>query len=433
MFRLNTPDPAKPRKPGKKASKIFSLQDFPNLRGKSLLVRVDLNSPIERGKVQSNPRFEAHAETVKLLAGKGAKVVVLAHQGRKGGRDCISLGQHAKILSKLCGRKVLFKEDKAVVSEKTLAAVGKLKGGEVMLLDNVRFLDDEAVEKAVAEHSKSELVAALAPLCQLFVQDAWSNAHRRHASMVGFANLLPCAMGPVFQGEMEGASKAREHAAHPVTYILGGTKPEEVIKLMEYSLVNNVVDKILATGIFGELCLIARGSKLPAAKMEEIRKQGFTQHLLTIRDLIHNYHEFIETPFDFAYADEKGERKEVMLTQLPHCPHPIYDIGAKTARKFSKIAANSKTVFIKGTCGKYEEKPFEHGTRTVFEAVANSKAYSLIGGGHTLTAFEKFGIPKNKISFISLAGGALLEFLQGNELPAVTALQTAAKKFGNKL
>ncbi len=397
-------------------------------------MRVDLNSPVEAsGKIEPNPRFIAHAETIKFLVGKGAKTVVLAHQGRNGQEDCISLSQHAKLLSKLIGKKILFSPDREVVSTKTLKAVASLKAGEVMLLDNVRFLDDEALERSVEEHAKSSLVHALAPLAQLFVQDAWSNSHRKHASMVGFASSLPCAMGPVFQRELEAARRARENASHPVTYILGGVKPEEVLKLMEYALKNQVADKILTTGVIGELCLLARGNKLPEAKMQWLKENKFLPHLLFVRDLIHTFHEFIETPFDFAYEGDDGQRHEVMLTQLPFCEKPIFDIGTKTARKYSKAVMNSRTVFIKGPCGKYEEKPFEHGTRTVLEAIANSKAYSLTGGGHTLAAMLKFGIPESKLSFVSLAGGALLEFLQGNELPAFTALQYACKKFGNRL
>jgi phosphoglycerate kinase len=166
--------------------------------------------------------------------------------------------------------------------------------------------------------------------------------------------------------------------------------------------------------------------------MAELEKDGFTKHLLAVRDLIHAYNDKIETPFDFAYADENGKRVEVLLTALSSAPFPTYDIGAKTSRKYAKAIANSKTVFIKGPCGKYEQEPFQHGTKTVLEAIAGSKAYTLIGGGHTLSALEKFKIPKEKIAFISIAGGALLEFLQGNTLPAVAALEISAKKFGRK-
>lgn len=418
-----------------KKPKANSLAEFPNLRGKTVLVRVDLNSPIapKSKKIESNPRFEAHAETVKFLASKGAKVVLLAHQGRKGDSDCLPLDQHARILAKIVGKKILFKHDQHVFSPKSLDAVEKLKACEVLLLDNVRFLDEEAVSRTPEEHARSEFVQALAPLGQLFVQDAWSNAHRAHASMTGFCVLMPSAMGPVFARELEAAMKAREHAERPMVYLLGGAKPEDVLKLMEYSLRKGLVDKVLTSGVIGELCLMARGNKLPEPIMKDFRQKGYIQYLLPLRDLIHQYHEFIETPFDFAYADDEGNRKEVMLTQLPHCEKPVYDIGTKTARKYAKACTNSRTVFIKGPCGKYEEETFRNGTKTVFEAVANSKAYTLIGGGHTLSAFDKLGIPKNKISFISIAGGALVEFLQGNELPAVKALELSAKKFGARL
>jgi phosphoglycerate kinase len=234
------------------------------------------------------------------------------------------------------------------------------------------------------------------------------------------------------QRELESGLKARENAKRPNIYILGGAKPDDVLKLMRYALNNQLVDKVLTSGVIGELCLIARGSRLPEAKMEELEKNGFLASLQTVRNLIHEQKEFIETPFDFAVA-ENGKRKEVMLTQLLGVTSPVGDIGTKTAAKYGRIVAKAATVYVKGPCGKYEEAPFEHGTRTVFQAVASSKAYSLVGGGHTLQAFEKFGIPSSKISHVSLAGGALLELMQGKELPAVKALEQAARKFGNKL
>ncbi len=413
--------------------KFNALDVFKPLRGKLVLLRVDLNSPIEKGKVQENPRFAAHAATIAGLVAKGAKVVLLAHQGRKGDKDFSSLKPHAAILGKLVGKKILFSEDPAVISQKTLASVARLKAGEIMLLDNVRYLDDEAVEKTAEEHAKSSgLVKALAPMADLFVDDAFSNAHRGHASMVGFCAVLPSAAGPVMVRELEGGLKARENAKRPSVYLLGGAKPDDVLKLMAYALRKGVVDKILTSGVIGELCLLARGSQLPASKMAELKKAGFLEALLPVRDLIHEFHEFIETPFDFAYADENGERHEVMLTHLTEAPFPTGDIGIKTSNKYSKIAARSATVYVKGPCGKYEEKPFENGTRAVFTAIGNSKAYTLVGGGHTLAAFEKFGIPASRLSHVSLGGGALLELMQGRELPAIKALELSAKKFRNK-
>ncbi len=420
---------------------VVSVSDFASLRGKTVLLRVDLNSPVEGGKVQGGPRFVAHAETVKMLSARGCKLVVLAHQGRKGAKDSAPLKEHAVILSNLVGKKVLYVADPAVVGPKSLKAVESLKAGDIMLLDNVRYLDDENVEKTAEQHAKeSKLVKALAPLADLFVDDAFSNAHRGHASMVGFCAVLPSAAGPVMERELEGALKAREKARHPNVYLLGGAKSDEVIKLMDYALKKGIVDKILTSGVIGELCLMARGNKLPQVKVDELEKTGFTgekinfsQALQKVRELIHTYNEFIETPFDFAVADEKGERKEMLLTQMVVANLSPGDIGVKTANKYSKIVLKSATVYIKGPCGKYEEKPFENGTRQVFEAVARSGAYTLVGGGHTLKAFEKFGIPTDKISHISIAGGALLELMQGHDLPAIVALESAAKKFKNKL
>lgn len=413
------------------ANDFLTLDDYKNLRGKTVLVRVDLNSPVEKGKIILNKRFEAHAKTVALLSSKGAKVVVLAHQGRLGDDDCISLRQHAALLSKTCGKKVFFEADKQVVSEKTVSAIKKLKGGQAILLENLRFLKEEAEDRKPEEHARGKMVAALAPLADLFVNDAFSNSHRSHESMVGFPAVMASCAGPVLAAEVEGALKAREHAKRPNVYVLGGSKPKDAIELMEFVLKKNITDKILTCGVIGELCLIARGNRLSSGTMSELLSHKHTDLLLPLRGLIHQYHEFIETPFDFA-VDEGGARKEFLLTSIMQHNAPIGDIGVKTSNKYSKIILKSKTVYLKGPPGKFEEKIFENGTKAILTAAANSSAYTLLGGGHSGAAAEKLGIPLSKFSFVSLSGGALEKFMQGKTLPAISALEESARTFGAK-
>ncbi len=413
--------------------KILTLDDFRNLRGKTVLLRADLNSPLEKRSIVGGKRFEAHAKTISLIAGKGAKVVVLAHQGRKGGSDFTNLAQHAKFLSKLCNKKILFKPDSSVVSPPTLDAVRKLKAGEILLLDNARFLAEEAEEKTPSEHARGKLVAALAPIADVYVNDAFSNSHRSHETMVGFPEVMASCAGPVLWHELSSATLAREQAKHPVVYLLGGAKPNDAMRLMEYSLKNHIVDKILTAGVIGELCLIARGNELPPATLEELRAAGHDKLLLQLRDLIHEYHENIETPFDFAFQGDEGKRFEMMLTACHTADRAIGDVGIKTYQKYGRVLAKARTIYIKGPLGKYELEPFQQGTRHVLQAtVANRNAYTMIGGGHSGSASEKLGIPLTKFSFASLSGGALEEFMQGKPLPGIVALESAAKKFGAK-
>lgn len=412
---------------------VLSLDDFKNLRGKTVLLRVDLNAAIEGKTIETGPRFTAHAKTIAALAKQGAKVVVLAHQGRKGDDDFTPLKKHAELLGKLVGKKVAYVADEQVVSQKSLDAVKALKPGEILLLDNLRYLDEESMYHTPQEHSEGVLVSSLAPLADLYVDDAFSVAHRGHASVVGFPEVMPSCGGPTLIAELEGANKARDHASHPCVYVLGGNKPKEAIELMNYSLKKLIVDKILAAGVIGELLLIARGSEVPTQTREALRKAGHLEHLLELRDLIHKYHDLIETPFDFVVQDENGQPVVLTLTQLHYTEAPIGDIGPKTATKFAKAIMRAKTVYLKGPPGRYEEPAFSKGTKTILEAISKTGAYTLLGGGHSTTAAQKDHIPLDKISYVSLSGGALQSFLSGKELPGITALEHAAKKFGAKL
>ncbi|HII38930.1 TPA: phosphoglycerate kinase, partial [Candidatus Micrarchaeota archaeon] len=271
---------------------VNTLENYKPLRGKTVLLRVDLNSALDGKRIVTGPRFDEHAKTVALLARQGAKVVVLAHQGRKGGDDFTPLKKHAEALSKLTKIKIAYYADKEVVSEKTLALVRGLKPGHVLLLDNLRYLDEETMAHPPHEHAQGTLVSSLAPLADLYVNDAFSVCHRAHESTVGFPEVLASAAGPTLEQELAAARKAREQAAHPCVYVLGGNKPKEAIELMHHALKKVIVDKILLAGVIGELCMIARGNDVPAPTRQALREGGHLEHLLELRDLIHKYHEF---------------------------------------------------------------------------------------------------------------------------------------------
>ncbi len=420
-----------------KSEDLLTIDSFGSLKGKTILLRVDINSPIDFKtlKITSNPRIQAHSKTILLLSSKGAKVVVLAHQGRKGGDDFFPLEEHAKLISKLIKKPVIFHPDTQVVSEKTLEQIKKLKDGQIMLLDNVRYLDEETAKLDVANQTRTPLVNNLAPLMSIYVDDAFSNAHRAHISMTGFPAVLPSAAGPVMLSELESAKKAAEPSKRPAVFLMGGAKPEEIIGIMKHALENSTVDKILTAGLIGELCVIARGSSLTENKMKWLKEKGYDKHLLPLREVMHSYHEFIETPFDFAILDkETGKRREIFLTTLSKEIELIGDIGKKTYTKYSKILAKAKTIYVKGPCGIYEDEEFQEGTRTTLTAVANNAgAYSLVAGGNTSDAFEKLKIPQTNIGHLSIGGGVLLEYLAGTPLPAIIALQESAKNFGTEL
>ena len=405
--------------------KFLTLDDF-DVKDKTVLVRVDFNSPVdpETKKVLSDTRIRAHGETtIKELAEKGAKVVILAHQGRPGEPDFISLVQHAQILGNILGKPVKFVDD--VYGEKAQNAIKELKSGEILVLDNVRKFPGETKKASPEEHSKSELVMNLAPLADLFVNDAFAAAHRAHASIVGFTVLLPSAAGRIMERELKALSRVLENPEKPCIFILGGAKADDSLQISKYVLDNNIADYVLTGGITGHLFLAAKGYNLGKPNMELLEKKELMGLIPGIKELMEKYPGKIETPVDLA-VEVDGKRKEITVEELP-TDYPIYDIGTKTIERYSQIISNAKSIVFSGPPGVYEKEEFVKGTKGLFEAIANSSAFSLVGGGHSVAAVHELGLA-DKMGYISTAGGALIEFLMGKELPGVAALEKAASR-----
>ena len=405
-------------------AKYKTLDDF-QVKNKVVLVRVDFNSEIDpqTKKVTSDVRIRAHAEsTLKELAEKGAKTVVLAHQGRKGEPDYTPLKQHAEILQKILKCPVKYVDD--VFGEKAKNAIKNLKGGEILVLENVRSWDGETKSGTPEQHSKTELVQNLAPLADLFVNDAFAAAHRAHVSMVGFTAVLPSAAGRIMERELKSLSKALEKPAKPSVYVMGGAKADDSLEISKYVLGNGIADYVLVGGVTSQLFLAAKGFDLGKKNMDFLAKKELTGLIPGIKALMEQYGDKVVVPVDVA-LDVNGKRKEISVKQLP-TEYSIFDIGAKTVENYSKIISNAKSIVVSGPMGVYENKEFNYGTKKVFEAIANSKAFSLAGGGNTIAAIQEYGLSK-KIGYISTAGGALIEFLMGKKLPGVVALETAVK------
>jgi phosphoglycerate kinase len=406
-------------------AKFLTMDDF-DFKNKTALVRVDFNSNInpQTKKILEAPRIRSHGETtIKELVQKGAKVVILAHQGRPGDPDFTPLKQHAEILSKILGKPVKYVDD--LFGEKAQNAIEALKSGEVLVLENVRTYPDELKKGTPEEHAKSEFVQKLAPLADVFVSDAFAAAHRAQISIVGFTAVLPSVAGRIMERELKALSKAVEKPEKPCVYILGGAKADDALKISQYVLKNNIADKVLTGGVVGHLFLAAKGTDLGKPNMDFLQKKELTGFIPGIKALIEEFPERIEVPADVAVEVEK-KRKEIPVKQLP-TKYPIYDIGANTIEKYSKIIKDAKSIVFSGPVGVFENKEFEAGTKKVFEAIAASKAYSLIGGGDTVSACEKFGLTR-KMGYVSTAGGALIEFLMGEKLPGVDALEKAAAR-----
>lgn len=403
----------------------FLTLDDVEVKGKTVIVRVDVNSPVDPAtkRVQDNERIRAHAETLRELSGKGARVVVLAHQGRKGEPDFLPLQQHAELLSKHAGVDIRYVPD--LLGGKAEGAVRSLRDGEVVLLENVRTLDEETVEADPETHSRGRLVSKLAPLAQLFVMDAFSVAHRAHASVVGFAPLLQTVAGRVMERELRALSEILE-ARKRIVFFMGGNKPEDCVAVAESILSRGKpeVRALLAAGLLGQLFLMARGVDLGEPSIQYIRKKGFDRLLDRVSKLDERLGDRVYPPVDVAYESDGG-RVEASVEELP-APGPIMDIGERTGARFGELirgAGADEAIVVKGPAGAYEKEAFRKGTRMVYEALADSKAFTLIGGGDSSTAIRLVGLRVEDFSYVSLGGGALIRYLSGKTLPGVEILK----------
>jgi len=405
--------------------KFLTLDDV-NVKDKTVLVRVDFNSPVDPDtkKLLDDTRIRAHGETtLKELSEKGAKVVILAHQGRPGEPDFIPLKQHAERLSEILGKPVRYVDD--LYGEKAKQAIRELKSGELLVLENTRTYPEERKSKTPEEHAKSEFIKELAPLADLFVNDAFSAAHRSHASVVGFTAVLPSVAGRIMERELKALTRVLESPEKPCVFILGGAKADDSLKISQYVLNNNIADYVLTGGITGHLFLVATGVDLGKPNMELLEKQKVLDLIPGIKNLMTEHPGKIKVPVDVA-VEVEGRRKELPVNDLP-TEYPIFDIGAETIKEYSQIIKEAKSIVISGPPGVYERKEFLKGTKGILEAIAEAEAFSLVGGGHTVAAVQELGL-SDKMSYISTAGGALIEFLMGSKLPAVVALEKAAEK-----
>ena len=405
--------------------KFLTLDDV-KVKDKVVLVRVDFNSAIDpkTKRILEDARIRAHAETtIKELAEKGAKVVILAHQGREGDPDFIPLKQHAEILGRILKKPVKYVDD--LFGEKAKNAIKGLKSGEILVLENVRTFAGETKDGAPEDHAKTELVKNLAPLADVFVNDAFAAAHRAHVSIVGFTAVLPSVAGRIMERELKSLGKVLENPEKPCIFILGGAKADDSLEISKYVLNKEIANCVLTGGVVGQVFLAARGVDLGKANMDYLKKKELMSFLPGIKALIQKYPNRIRTPLDVA-VEMGGKRKEMLVNQLP-TEYSTYDIGTKTVDDYAKIIRNARSIVISGPMGVYENKEFNFGTKRILEEIVNSKAFSLAGGGHTISAIEEFGLTK-KISYVSTAGGALIEFLMGRKLPGVVALEKAADR-----
>jgi phosphoglycerate kinase len=389
--------------------KLIRMVDL-DLKGKRLLIREDLNVPVKDGVVTSDARIRAALPTIQHAVDAGARVAVMSHLGRpdEGVFDeSLSLAPVAVRLSELLGRKVRL--------ERNWLEGVSCEPGEVVLCENVRFNKGE-------KKDKDELAQRMAALCDIYVMDAFGTAHRAEASTHGIAKFarIACA-GPLLVNELVALETALEKPARPLVAIVAGSKVSTKLTVLEALLAK--VDLLIVGGGIANTFLAAAG--FPVGKsLHEADMVGIAARMLANSK---NGGAGIPLPTDVVVAKELSATAEADVKRVEQVTpdEMILDIGPDTAEKFAALLATAGTIVWNGPVGVFEIDQFGEGTRTLATAIANSKAFSLAGGGDTLAAIEKYQVEEG-ISYISTGGGAFLEFVEGKKLPAVAILEARA-------
>jgi phosphoglycerate kinase len=408
---------------------FFTMDDF-SLWGRTVLLRVDINSPIDPATktLLNDARLREHLLTLRDLG--HAKTVVLAHQSRPGKDDFTSLEPHAERLAALLGRPVKFED--SLYSRHAIKSIQELKTGDVLVLENTRFYSEEEAlaDQRLEKMAQAHMVRALAPLAHYFILDAFAAAHRAQPSLVGFCEVLPTLAGRVMEKELTMLGRALESPDHPKVAVFGGVKADDSLAVTKHMLENDIVDTVLTSGGVANLFLHAAGRNPGAPTADFMRReiQDYDKCVATAKELLGKFDGRILLPSDVVLNDN-GRRRVIPVKELP-AKLPIYDIGLDTIARYSDEISQAKTIFFNGPAGVFEDEEFSIGTRELLRAVAESDGFSVVGGGHTVTAVEEYGL-EDAIDHVSTGGGALINYLAGRELPAVTALQRSYKKFAN--
>jgi len=390
--------------------RVLRMTDL-DLKGKRVLIREDLNVPVKNGIVTSDARIRASLPTMKAAHAAGARVMLMSHLGRPEEgvpAEEFSLAPVAARVSELLGLKVRFERD-------WLNGVA-CEPGEIVLLENVRFNKGE-------KKNKDELAKQMAALCDVYVMDAFATAHRAEASTHGVAKFAPVACaGPLLTGELEALEKSLGSPKRPLIAIVGGSKVSTKITVLE-NLIGKV-DKLIVGGGIANTFLAAAGfpvgKSLHEAEMVDIARGLLERSKVSGAD--------IPLPTDVVVAKEfvASAEADVKPVEAVGPDEMILDIGPDTAERFADALKGAGTIVWNGPVGVFEFDQFGEGTRVIAQAVARSPAFSIAGGGDTIAAIEKYGVGED-ISYISTAGGAFLEFLEGKTLPAVEMLEQRAK------
>ena len=388
---------------------VLAMTDL-HLAGRRVLIREDLNVPLKGGEVASDARLRAALPTLQQATQTGAQVMVMSHLGRpsEGAPDpTFSLAPVARRLGELLGREVRLAGD-------WLDGLD-VAPGEVVLCENVRFLEGETADD-------ERLARRMAALCDVFVMDAFGTAHRAQASTHGVARFAPVACaGPLLCAELEALGKALAHPSRPLVAVVGGSKVSTKLGVLE--ALSERVDRLIVGGGIANTFIAAAGHEVGAS----LHEPSLVGQAERIRNAMRGRGGDVPVPSDVVVAEvpADGAVATVKAVDEVRAGEMILDIGPETARAYGEVIESAGTVVWNGPVGVFEFQPFAAGTRTLAQSIARSTAFSIAGGGDTLAAIDAFGVA-GQVSYVSTGGGAFLEFLEGKTLPAIAALEARA-------
>ena len=408
-------------------AKFLCLDDL-NLEGKTVLLRVDINSPLdpETKAFLDDNRIRAIVPTLNKLT--KSKVVILAHQSRPGKLDFTSTLGHSRELTRILGRQVQWIDD--IHGQKALDKIDKLDDGDILMLQNVRMDDEEISTKGSFEIlGETKLVQTLSGIADIFVNDAFACAHRGTPSIVGFTLHLPCIAGELMRNELEKLSRAMDNPARPCLAVMGGIKVDDSINVADNMLRKGIADELWVTGGVANLLVEISGVDIGKGNHDFLVKElgkKWNETVECAKGILNDFSDKIHLPVDLA-ANVEGNRIDLNLEDLP-VDAPLFDLGLKSTVRLSAAIKNAGTIILNGPAGVFEMEDFALGTIEMLNACAESKGFAVMGGGHTATLVMQRGL-ESKMGHVSTGGGACLDFMAGKTLPALLSLETSARHF----
>ena len=407
---------------------VLSLDDV-SLDGKVVLLRVDVNSPMNPENLEflDDRRFTEFLPTLEDLS--SSKVVIISHQSRPGKLDFTSTEPHSILLSKLTGRKVGFVPD--VCGGDAIKAIHSMKDGDILFLNNVRMMDEENTMKRASQEelAKSEIVRALSSVADAYVTDAFATAHRSSPSLAGFTNEIPCIAGRLMKREINALRTAVYDPPRPYVAILGGIKCDDSLRVARNLIQNGSVDRIAMVGVVGNLMLWAGGHDIGEGNREFIRQSlsdAFEETWTDSQNLVSEHQSLLFLPSDLA-VEVDGKRMNIGIEDLP-TKYPIYDIGLDTMMRMRPLIMEANCLLWNGPASYFEKSEFAQGTVEIMNMFTEAQGVTIVGGGNTSALFNQRG-KAGEVSHNSTGGGSVLTMLSGGTMPVFDSLERSYEKF----